>query len=32
MSVIRHMIADAGVQAFVIVVIKIIGYVGLRVG
>ena len=32
MSVIGRLIADAGVQAFVIVVVKIIGDAGLRVG
>ena len=31
-SVIGRLIADAGVQAFVIVVVKIIGDAGLRVG
>ena len=31
-SVIGHLIAGAGVQAFVIVVVKIIGDAGLRVG
>ena len=32
MSVIGRLVADAGVQAFVIVVVKIIGDAGLRVG
>ena len=32
MSVVWHLIANAGVQALVIVVVKILGDAGLRVG
>ena len=31
-SIIRSLIADAGVQSFVIIVVKIVGEAGLRVG
>jgi hypothetical protein len=31
-SIVRGLIADAGVQALVIVVVKIVGHAGLRVG
>ena len=31
-NAIRKLVIDAGVQAFVIVIIKIVGHAGLRVG